>query len=150
MLQQSQPENNISTFTVTRTTLKKTVNIFLLVFYVFGAFCLPMGDFSALMEIPEMYRHCKSTEDKDMTAIDFITDHLVNIDGIFDKHDNGDEQKPHEPLQQQQHLQPTVFFVSHHTFAIKSILHVPVSPALLTVYFLPSDYISKIFRPPIR
>ena len=48
-----------------------------------------------LNEIPEMYHHCKSTEDKDMTPLDFITDHLVNIDGLFDKHENGDEQKPH-------------------------------------------------------
>jgi len=33
-----------------------------------------------------------------MTMMDFITDHLINFDGIFDKHLNGDEQKPHKPL----------------------------------------------------
>ena len=47
-----------------------------------------MGDFSMLNELPEMYSHCKATEDKDMTPLDFITDHLVNIDGLFDKHEN--------------------------------------------------------------
>ena len=57
-----------------------------------------MGDFSMLNELPEMYSHCKATEDKDMTPLDFITDHLVNIDGLFDKHENGDKQKPHSPF----------------------------------------------------
>lgn len=64
-------------------------------FYLFGSLCLPMGNFSFLSSLPEMYRHCKTYEDKDMNAIDFITDHLINIDGIFDKHDHGDNQKPH-------------------------------------------------------
>jgi hypothetical protein len=62
-------------------------------------FMLPMGDFSALKDLPEQYRHCRDTEDQDMTFIDFITDHLINIDCLFDKHENGDKQKPHSPYQ---------------------------------------------------
>lgn len=109
-----------------------------------------MGNFSALQDIPEMYRHCKATEDKDMGPLDFITDHLVNIDGIFDKHDNGDEQKPHEPKQtEHQGGQPIAFFGTHFSFAIKQIIPIQVNPAIPSDSFLPSDYISKIFRPPI-
>jgi hypothetical protein len=129
--------------------LKKAVNIFLLAFYSFGTFCLPLGDFSVLQDIPEMYRHCKATEDKDMTPLDFITDHLVNIDGIFDKHDSGDEQKPHEPQQKEHQGQPIVFFVTHFAFAIKQIIPFQVNPAIPSDTFIPSDYISKTFRPPI-
>ena len=58
---------------------------------------MPMGDFSSITDLPAMYRNCKATEDKDMTPLDFITDHLVDIDCIFDAHENGDEQKPHTP-----------------------------------------------------
>jgi hypothetical protein len=31
-----------------------------------------------------------------MTFINFIKDHLVNIDRVFDKHDKSDEQKPNK------------------------------------------------------
>ena len=129
--------------------MKKVVNIFLLAFYSFGTFCLPMGDFSMLQDIPEMYRHCKATEDKDMTAIDFVTDHLLNIDGIFDKHEQGDEQKPHQPNPSQHQGQTTFSFVSFFSFSITNFHKVEAKPIIPTVFFLPSDYITKIFRPPI-
>lgn len=108
-----------------------------------------MGDFSVQQDISEMYRHCKATEDKDMTPLDFITDHLVNIDGIFDKHDNGDEQKPHEPQETQHQAQPTIYFATYFAFSLKQIQSMQVNPVMPSDNFLSSDYISKIFRPPI-
>lgn len=128
--------------------MKKVINIFLLVFYFFGTLCLPLGDFSVLEDIPEMYRHCKATEDKDMTPLDFITDHLVNIDGLFDKHENGDEQKPHSN-QVQHHGQAQVSFLTSFSFCIIPFRAIEAEPSILLVDFFPSDYISKIFRPPI-
>ncbi len=129
--------------------MKKAVNIFLLVFYSFGTFCLPLGDFSMLNDLPEMYRHCKATEDKDMTPLDFITDHLVNIDGLFDKHESGDEQKPHTPIQNHHHGQTTISFIAYFAFSITQFHHTEMKPLIPSVNFLPSDYITKIFRPPI-
>jgi hypothetical protein len=129
--------------------LRKAFNIFLLAFYSFGTFCLPLGDFSVLQDIPEMYRHCKATEDKDMTPFDFLTDHLVNIDGLFDKHENGDEQKPHTPMQGHHHGQLQVTFISYFAFSITTFHFTFVNPAMPTVNFIQSDCISKIFRPPI-
>ncbi|MBK9104061.1 MAG: hypothetical protein IPL92_05705 [Saprospiraceae bacterium] len=129
--------------------MKKAVNIFLLAFYSFGTFCLPFGDFSLLQDIPLMYHHCKTTEDKDMTPFDFITDHLVNIDGLFDKHDNGDEQKPHMPNQPQHNGQTQVTFITYIAFSITQVQPIEVKPSIPSVHFLPSGYISKFFRPPI-
>lgn len=108
-----------------------------------------MGDFSVLQDIPEMYRHCKATEDKDMTPLDFITDHLINIDGVFDKHDNGDEQKPHTPNPTQHHGQSQVTFITYFAFTISTFHPMEVKPVIPLVNFIQSDYISKIFRPPI-
>ena len=96
-----------------------------------------------------MYRHCKATEDKDMTPLDFITDHLVNIDGIFDKHDNGDEQKSHEPKQSEQQGQPTTFVITCFAFSLKQFQPVQVNPSILSDNLLLSNYISEVFRPPI-
>ena len=67
-----------------------------------------------------MYQHCKATEDKDMTPLDFITDHLINIDGIFDKHDNGDEQKPHTPIQLHRTLAQTIFVMQQFKVSLKN------------------------------
>lgn len=96
-----------------------------------------------------MYQHCKATEDKDMTPFDFLTDHLINIDGLFDKHENGDEQKPHTPIQYHHNGQLTIPLISSFEF---SVVEFPPTEIKLTIYSMnciPSDYISKIFRPPI-
>jgi len=144
----SEPQNKNITLIVT-STLKKAVDIFLLTFYSFGIFCLPMGDFSVLQDIPEMYRHCKATEDKDMMPLDFITDHLVNIDGLFDKHDNGDEQKPHAPSPPQHHGQSQVTFITYFAFSFTTFHPIVVKHIIPAENFFQSDYITKIFRPPV-
>jgi len=108
-----------------------------------------MGDFSMLKEIPEMYRHCKATEDKDMTPLDFITDHLINIDGLFDKHENGDAQKPHTPPQTQHQGQTTISFITYFSFSVIPFHPLKAKPAIPADNFSTSDYISNIFRPPI-
>lgn len=76
--------------------IKQFSVIFLTGYFLFGSLCLPNGDFSYIVDLPDMYRHCKAAEDHDMGPIDFLTDHLINIDGVFDKHTNGDHQKPHQ------------------------------------------------------
>ena len=128
--------------------MKKIAHIFLLIYYTFGTISLPMSDFSTLSDLPKMYDHCKATEDKDMTVIDFVTDHLVNIDSLFDNHDNGDEQKPHTPSQNQHPEQSTVFNINYFSFTLQHFHPVQVEPVIPSDNFLPSDYFSSIFRPP--
>lgn len=98
--------------------------------------------------LPEMYRHCKATEDKDMTPIDFITDHLINIDCMFDNHKNGDEQKPHQPLQNHNQGQQNISFVTY--FVFSAIYYEPLveKTPIGTFHFQPSGYVNKIFHPP--
>lgn len=108
-----------------------------------------MSDFSALLDIPQMYRHCKATEDRDMTPFDFITDHLINIDGIFDKHDNGDEQNPHNPPLSQ-HIQIQVLYLIPLIYPdIKRTLIKGKDIINYTKNYWNSDYISGIFHPPL-
>ena len=129
--------------------MRKAPVILLVAYYIFGTLCLPCSDFSALTDLPGMYRHCKATEDKDMTLLDFLTDHLVNVDGIFDKHDNGDEQKPHN-AQPSHHQEITVFcslVFSDYSFAEPLVREKPA--VVYRTNFYRSDYIPNIFRPPI-
>lgn len=120
-----------------------------LAFYALGTLFLPLGDFSLLQDLPQMYQHCKTTEDKDMTAIDFITDHLINIDSIFDKHENGDDQKPHIPVQYHSQQLQTIYLIQ--VFEIPDANPIVLNnkfPDYSEIIYL-SDYIFKIFRPPV-
>jgi hypothetical protein len=129
--------------------VRKAVSNFLLIFFSIASLCLPMGNLTMMQNIPEMYSHCKSTEDKDMGPLDFITDHLLNIDALFDNHDKGDEQKPHKPIQLETHCQPFVFVISTIILSIE-----PFYPSLIKHNFQYENYyklgfLSEVFRPPI-
>jgi hypothetical protein len=145
----TQEEKN-SNFTKT-SFLKRIISIFLLIYHSFGTLLLPMGDFTVLKDLHDMYEHCRVNEDKDMTPFDFVTDHLLNIDGFFDSHGDGDNQKPHSPthIHYQVHLVTFQSFVSF-DFRDKTIPY--FEPKLRSNYvdnFIKSDYISLLFRPPI-
>ncbi len=71
---------------------------FLLIYYAFGSFCLPRGDFSLLVELPKMFDHCEKTEHQGMNVFEFLTEHLIDFGGLFDAHEQGDDQKPHKPF----------------------------------------------------
>ena len=144
-----QPDKNMLHLYLVYKTLKKALNILLLSYYCFGTFCLPMGDLGAIVDIPEMYRLCKATEQADMTSLDFFTDHLINIDGIFDKHNNGDEQKPHKQIPKQHHGQTTLTFVTYYPLTFVQFQSVTDKLPSISDNFIPSEYISRIFRPPI-
>lgn len=128
--------------------MRKIIYYILSIHFLFGAIILPQSNFNLLVQLPEMYNHCKTTEDKDMNVIDFLTDHLINIDCIFDKHDNGDHQKPHEPFKYHfQNINIQLFVLN---FSIKIVPN--FSHDIKTTYcvnnFYKSPYIGSIFHPP--
>jgi hypothetical protein len=108
-----------------------------------------MGDFSMLEDIPEMYQHCKTTEDKDMTALDFFTDHVMNIDGIFDQHKNGDEQKPHHPEKHHHLAQKGITFTNYVILKISPYYILKPKSTIPVMNDLGTDYTQNVFRPPI-
>lgn len=129
--------------------MKQLVAILLITYFGLGAVVLPHGDFSLLPDLPKMYHHCKHHEDVDMNAIDFIKDHLVNIDGVFDKHEEGDDQKPHQPFDFQHQL-PTItlaicmFEYQLPCFEMNDGLVFPRLEKQATSKFIP-----EVFRPPV-
>lgn len=129
--------------------MTRLTSILLLTYYIFGTFCLPQGDFSAIAELPKMYEHCKATEDKDMTPLDFFTDHLINIDGLFDKHDNGDTQKPHSPVQFHRVHGHTNFVSQQLKVSFVKPIALKSNFPIYTDRYYFSDYSPFVFRPPI-
>lgn len=128
--------------------MRKLICILTLVYYSIGSIILPASDFSIIPELPQLYSHCKATEDKDMNLADFITDHLMNIDGIFDQHDNGDEQKPHKNHEHQ--VNNAIVFLPS---PVSIPLTTKITPLLNKIQFADNkycfDFVGNIFRPPI-
>lgn len=128
--------------------MRKLFLILTLVYYSIGSLVLPASDFSIIPELPQLYSHCKATEDKDMNFADFITDHLINIDGIFDQHKNGDEQKPHK---NQEHQINSTFVFLPSQVSIPLTTKITTSPDKIqfadTKYCF--DFVGNVFRPPI-
>ena len=109
---------------------------------------VPESDFALLPQLPALYHHCKETEDEDMSFVDFVTDHLININDIFNTHDTNDSQRPHQPFHFE-HLQHIVAYEP-----VYSNLHIAISLFqhrsiyLLSAVGIHSDYISCMFHPP--
>ena len=131
--------------------IKSLVFLFIALYYCFGATLLPKGDFAVILELPAMYQHCKATEDKDMNIVDFVTDHLINIDCLFDAHDNNDAQKPHQPT----HLHPIFKIIFCTSIQLPHIAQkylankVTEQPKCDTKWLYGHDFTHKILRPPI-
>lgn len=133
--------------------IKNIFLLFVIFFYSLGTIILPESDFSFLEDLPKMYAHCKATEDIDMTPIDFITDHLINIDGIFDKHLNGDPQKPHKPFELNFHHYFSQFIFEFKKIEFKNnyqftcLIELKISNYETSNYSF--NFIHSIFKPPI-
>ena len=112
-----------------------------------------MGDFAMLKDLPEMFRHCKATEDKDLNVFEFLTEHVSPIGQLIEGAEHEQEEdgdKPHEPIQSINCGQTIAFVISQFAFSITQFYHIDVKQhPIHNDTFFPSDYISKIFRPPI-
>lgn len=128
--------------------MKHALAVLFVSFFVAGLIILPQGDFRILGSLEAMYVHCKSTEDKDLTPLDFITDHLLDLDCIFDQHDHGDEQKPHTPIPAS-HFQNTTWYLA------QAYTLLPQKPFTASCQLFPApkteclqEFLTGVFRPP--
>jgi len=119
-------------------------------YFLLGAVCLPGGNFALVGQLPKMYAECKAHEDKDMNLIDFVTDHLICIDAIFDSHQGNDEQKPHEAnLAGNQNFQPLFFQIFNCQLPLNmpEILNNKIFPIWENQYVF--ECLKVCFRPPV-
>ena len=128
--------------------MQRIAALFLLGYFGLGSMILPLGDFRTLADIPKMYVHCQTVEDTDMNAWDFVKDHLLNWDSLFDKHDNGDKQKPHTPIpftSVPQHLTCILFIPQYSIHAHTHIIAAMPAHYVKAYTFNPMH---NILRPP--
>jgi hypothetical protein len=138
-----------STFSVEIFSVTRAGIILLLTYYLIGTSCLPSGDFSSGADITSIYPNCKAPEDLAITPLDFVSDHLINIDGMFNKHCKGDQQKPHStpPAQHRavQNISVSPTNTRHSFSSVQLIKDQPLSAEILYI----SGFFHKIFHPPV-
>ena len=127
--------------------MTKFFAIILLTYHLFGTMCLSMGDFSMVAELPKMYQHCKATEDADLDVFDFVTDHLLNFDSVFDIHEDGE--KPHQSNAVSHAIQQINFTTPIFNFIFSSEKFIENKLQIFISNFIPTDFLATIFRPPI-
>jgi hypothetical protein len=128
--------------------MRELACIVLLFCFFVSTICVPEGDFSLLPQLPALYKYCKTTEDSDMNFIDFLTDHLINIDGIFDKHLPGDDQKPHHPFQFHNVQHAIVYTGSFSKIDFSKPVFELIRIKSLKKNSYHSNYIAYVFHPP--
>lgn len=111
---------------------------------------LPLGDFSLIRDIPNMYRnYVKITSDEELGIVDFIGDYLLHGKEIFGHNENDKPQSDSNAVQFQHQANSLNILLSHSivtTFAISSFNE---EPTLLMLVFQTSDYYNDFFRPPL-
>ena len=131
--------------------MKKAVIIFYTFYYTFAMIAFPMCDFSMVKDIPQMFQHCKETEDKDLTAFDFITEHLIDFDCIFDNHDKGNEQKSHQPNTNHQPTYSVQLATPPQVVLAEKQVFVEIATSINANYLNDYSFTHSfcVFRPPI-
>jgi hypothetical protein len=134
---------------------KQLVNLLLLAFYCFGIFCLPMGDFSVIKDLPGMYRHCKTNEEADLTISEFLFEHVSGVGQLWEGFEHEfiePEEKgnnEHTPLPYNFEQQQIVCI--YYSAKVPSLRHFKAADLAPIAYqrSYASRYVCYIFRPPM-
>jgi hypothetical protein len=129
---------------------RKIICYFLASLFLISSVLLPLGDFSLLRDIPDMYRnYTKITTAEELGAIDFIGDYLLHGKEIFGNNEHDKSANGSNTVQFQHQANPlNVVFLQLPTTLIiesESILTHP----LFYQQFCTSDFRNELLRPPL-
>jgi hypothetical protein len=123
--------------------------------YCTGTLLSPMGDLSCAKDMSGIYAQCKA-EDPDMNIPDFIFEHLLNLETVFEHFENDadekDGDKPHRPFQNLQSMSQTLVIVSRplQIEPSQTLFH----QKLEKIYapgadnFIRTAFLTEVFHPP--
>ncbi|HEY9004137.1 MAG TPA: hypothetical protein VIM89_22450 [Mucilaginibacter sp.] len=130
---------------------KKTLAYFIGIYFLAGSLVLPLGDFSLIRDLPQMYRAYErlATPD-DRSIIDFIGDYLLGGKAIFG-HNKNDLPETGKSAVQFQHAAGFCTIVSIHSQTITTIVADAIisHPDIITPVNT-SEFHNELFRPPLN
>lgn len=129
---------------------KRTLAYFISFYFLLGSIVLPLGDFSLIRDLPQMYRAYEKLADPNECGIaDFVGDYLLGGKVIFG-HNKNDTPENGQSNVQFQHAAGFCSIVSIHSQTITTI----VTDALInhTDIITPvntSEFHNELLRPPL-
>ncbi|MBS1521469.1 MAG: hypothetical protein JST50_10760 [Bacteroidetes bacterium] len=130
---------------------KKALAYFISFYFLLGSIVLPLGDFSLIKDLPQMYHaYEKLATPDDRSITDFIGDYLLGGKDIFG-HNKNDIPETGKSAVQFQHAAGFCSIVSIHSQTITVIIsdavanHPDVSIPVNT-----SEFHNELFRPPLN
>ena len=118
--------------------------------FLTSSFILPLGDFSLLRDIPQMYRnYTRITCTEEMGALDFIGDYLMHGKDIFGHNEHDKVPAKGDDVQFQHQASPlSIVFSDSPVVLITAPVSVLTHP-LFIQQFYNANYRSELFRPPL-
>jgi hypothetical protein len=129
---------------------RRIVCYFLAGLFLASSIILPLGDFSLLRDIPEMYsNYTKITTQEEVGAIDFIGDYLLHGKELFghNRHDKVPANGNSTQFQHQAASLNVVFSQSATTLLLSTDFHINHSHN--NPRFKTTSYRDELFRPPL-
>ncbi|NCD70881.1 hypothetical protein [Mucilaginibacter agri] len=129
--------------------VKRTACCFFALLFFASGVILPLGDFSLLRDIPQMYKNYTAVTSADeMGAIDFIGDYLLHGKEIFGN--NKDDKIPASgnPVQFQHQASPLNVVFVQPTVTLLLVPEVVITHSQFYQSFYPSGYRRVLLRPP--
>lgn len=145
--------SHINLYYVTFAIVYKVIVIFIMIFMALGV-TQPNGYIQSF-NFQKQYEQC-CHEDHDITLLDFIFEHLLNLEAIVNllegEHEYVGDDSPHIPFQQLEASQVIFATTNNARIEIKercSFVESRVAYATYQNDKLPSNFCADIFRPPI-
>lgn len=130
--------------------IKRIVALFLAMFFLAGSIVFPLGDFSLMRDLPQMYHsYTKIALPEEVGIIDFVGDYLLHGRDILGHNSHDKSENAAKGLQFQHtnnHLNVVVAVVDSYVHKQAKPSSAPISRRK---FFITSDYSLSVFRPPI-
>jgi hypothetical protein len=129
--------------------VKRTMAIFLTLYFLAGSVLLPLGDFSLIKDLPGMYHSYAKIKVGKPDVIDFVGDYLMGGKSILGHNAHDDASKAGSDLQFQHQANMSLYFVPQ-VYQLQRLLLEPIAEYHIHTHtFHTSDYQNKLFRPPL-
>jgi hypothetical protein len=129
---------------------KKTIALLMACFFLGGSILLPLGDFSLMRDIPDMYHNYTNiTTPNEAGIIDFIGDYLLQGKELLGHNGHDKPQSATNNVQFQHQANPLSVALSNNHLHINYLPEREKTHPVSNKPMVTSDYHRELLRPPL-
>ncbi|MEE1944539.1 hypothetical protein VRU48_05425 [Pedobacter sp. KR3-3] len=130
--------------------IKKWFSCFLAFLFLTGSIVLPLGDFSLVRDIPDMYRsYTRIATPEELSVVDFIGDYLLHGKEIFGNNKNDKKQNDNNNVQFKHEAGSLNVILSNPCFCLASPFKIFREYANFDHASPTTDFHNELLRPPL-